>query len=354
MDIATPVDRHRIFDDPWCPLYGKIPDVLKGSGDKLTDQCVRVIEESRKIWTSASVAEDKLKIAKELWDLFRIHHNLVSNGHTRIKSITTESICETIIAETKKLSLSCLGGITDTEILAIYTIHVVFSTLKDLWEPLDKMEIDNTLYYLYSSPLPDRDSYVNAKIYIARLLLSQAKKTGTQTQKNTIDKIIPFPTPSGAKWSELKISFLDEENVSITIKTITKRVNYAEMGFKDKRTSKPNKSWKVLLGFALTCGQLNKYDTKEKGKIEKSIQRLEEALIKYFNIGGDPIPYIEEPEYKGYRTDFIIEDKSHTREYEDSIRKMYQTRYPKEDERKEDNEGDNDNDSANPFNHEDD
>lgn len=175
-----------------------------------------------------------------------------------------------------------------------------------------------------------------------------------KTEKKTVDKIIPFPTPSGAKWSELKISFLDEENVSITIKTITKRVNYAEMGFKDKRTSKPNKSWKVLLGFALRCGQLNNYDTKEKGKIEKSIQRLEEALIKYFNIGGDPIPYIEEPEYKGYRTDFIIEDKSHTREYEDSIRKMYQTRYPKEDERKEDNEGDNDNDSANPFNHEDD
>lgn len=204
VDIATPVDRHRIFDDPWCPLYGKIPDVLNGSGDELTGQCIRIIEESRKIWMCAAISEEKLKTANELWDLFRIHQNLISNGHPRTKSITTESICETIVTESRKLSFSSVDKIADTEILAMYTIHVVFSALKDLWEPLDRMGIDDILYFLYSSPLLDKDSYIKAEIYIARLLLSQANKIVNQTQKETVNKITSSLTPLGAKRSELE------------------------------------------------------------------------------------------------------------------------------------------------------
>jgi len=106
--------------------------------------------------------------------------------------------------------------------------------------------------------------------------------------KDTAINIIPFPTPPGTQWHEVKISFIDNENVSIGVRGgRSERKNYAEMGFKNKKTCKPVKSWYTLLAFS-EKGCL-KYSQSVKSKTEKDIQDLRKRLKTYFGIQGDPI-----------------------------------------------------------------
>lgn len=111
----------------------------------------------------------------------------------------------------------------------------------------------------------------------------EPKKQDTAKQ----DKFIPFPTPSGTQWHEVKISFIDNENVSIKIRDVSQRKNYAEMGFKDQRTCKPVKSWNILLDFSEK--ECLKYSQNSKSKTEKAVEDLRKRLKSYFCIQSDPI-----------------------------------------------------------------
>ena len=124
-----------------------------------------------------------------------------------------------------------------------------------------------------------------------------------------------FPTPLDAKWTDVKMYLIDEENFKIKIKEARREVNFAQMGFKHKTSPKKTELWKVLLKFAMANNSPVDYYAK-KDKVEKDIQRLNDQLINYFVISGNPIEY--KPEKKGYVAEFKIYDKSHLKEHMDS------------------------------------
>lgn len=137
---------------------------------------------------------------------------------------------------------------------------------------------------------------------------------------------VPFPTPAGTQWNDVTISFIDKENVKISIKNKVKAVtkSYAEMGFKGKSKRKEEGKTSVLWGvfreIAQLQGRLADYPSKEQNKTKKAISDLRKKLTSYFKIEGDPIPY---KRGKGYESAFALKDESYSREYEDSIREQY-------------------------------
>jgi len=85
----------------------------------------------------------------------------------------------------------------------------------------------------------------------------------------------------------------------------TETLNYADMGFDDRRTGNPSQLWVILRTFALEKGTLPLpvRRAKEFLAIEKRIDRTKMALQKYFGLSGDPMPLIKET---GYRARFKI------------------------------------------------
>lgn len=169
------------------------------------------------------------------------------------------------------------------------------------------------------------------KTYIGAKLIHKSEKKANSVAA----KIVPFPTPSDARWHELKISFIDNETVQIKIRDIIEPRKYNEMGFKDNKSryGKPTKYWNFLKEFAMLKGHYTNYPINKKVEIEKDVSVLRNLLRKYFKIPGDPISYIgnykkgrNNSEYNGYKANFKIEHSQNTREYEDSIRKQYSRR----------------------------
>src|SRR5262249_29258922 len=63
-----------------------------------------------------------------------------------------------------------------------------------------------------------------------------------------------FPTPPGARWVDVHIRFLDGERVAVTVKDVSRTLNYTQMGMVDKRNSTPTKQWTLLLAFSRAYG----------------------------------------------------------------------------------------------------
>ncbi len=67
--------------------------------------------------------------------------------------------------------------------------------------------------------------------------------------------------------------------------------NYAEMGFEDRRTGKPNEAWGLLRELAKAGGVLPNFarDGKTFIAIEKCMVRMRQSLKKHFHIASDPV-----------------------------------------------------------------
>ena len=137
-----------------------------------------------------------------------------------------------------------------------------------------------------------------------------------QTPASTPQKVIPFPTPSGTQWHEVKISFIDNENVSIRIKGKATQINYAGMGFTGRKRGSPSKLWVFFKELANLNGRFTKWQNTQKVTIKELFSDLRKKLTDYFKIDGDPIPH---KKGKGYQTSFTLENKSFSKEHEDSI-----------------------------------
>jgi hypothetical protein len=107
-----------------------------------------------------------------------------------------------------------------------------------------------------------------------------------------------------AGWHQLEISFLSEERVQINIGSKTETLNYAEFGFMDARTQKPNRAWQVMRELAQRDGTI---PSGSKGfkwpNLEKRIQEIRMRLRKRFSHGEDPIPFVPGT---GYRAQFRV------------------------------------------------
>ncbi len=115
-----------------------------------------------------------------------------------------------------------------------------------------------------------------------------------------------FPTPVGAKWSELHIKFIDGHTVSVRIRDVSRVLNFADLGFAHRRNRQPTKQWNLLRDFALSYGNL-RWDSPGAGrKVQSRKDALANGLKEFFRIDGEPIEYIARPD-QGWRTVFSID-----------------------------------------------
>jgi hypothetical protein len=111
-----------------------------------------------------------------------------------------------------------------------------------------------------------------------------------------------FPTPDGVEWIELLIRFLDAYTIEATVKGVTQKLTYKELGFEDSRTNKPDHNWHVLRYLAEYEGKLTWRYAIAGRYIKRAIYVLRKRLKLIFGIPGDPFyPY---DEYKSYKVRF--------------------------------------------------
>ncbi len=104
------------------------------------------------------------------------------------------------------------------------------------------------------------------------------------------------------KWSDLELRFISEERVIASAGMATENLNYAELGFEDKRSHKPTLAWGVLKKLAESGGTLKVGDGAW-SNTERRIQEIRKTLRKRYRLEADPLPYVRR---EGYRTEFRI------------------------------------------------
>ena len=280
-----------------CPLSDR-DKVSFTKSTPYTHRCIRITVMARLIWGCYPYSTPKLTASKS------IQHWYISNSDLFLMNQKTpEAIKKAVqdIRQNARPSIDCIdSSITDEEILAIFAICEVYEAIDNIQQ---------------GKP----EGATKEKVLSASMFLNLAR-TGFEPEKQTLastPKVIPFPTPSGTQWHEVKVSFIDNENVEISIKGKVTTKNYAEMGFKNR--SKPSILWTFFRQIAQAGGSFAGYSDENKVKIKELFSDLRKKLTSYFQIEGDPIPYTKG---EGYRTSFILENKSYSLENEDSIRKQ--------------------------------
>jgi len=112
----------------------------------------------------------------------------------------------------------------------------------------------------------------------------------------------PYKIPSGTTWENIIFQFTSEDFVTISVAGHSHQTGYADMGFVDSRTGKPNFQWALLLVLSKNNGLLEPSSSDAKDKYKKQKQLLSERLKKYFSIEYDPF----EPYKRGYKIKMTI------------------------------------------------
>jgi hypothetical protein len=106
--------------------------------------------------------------------------------------------------------------------------------------------------------------------------------------------------PDATTWKSIEILFLSDHRVQIRNGAKSETLNYAEFGFKDGRSEKPNQAWEALRVLATEGGTIR--DAAKMGgkwpKVEKRVQEIRKAFRKHFLIPADPIPFVEGTGYQ--------------------------------------------------------
>ena len=113
----------------------------------------------------------------------------------------------------------------------------------------------------------------------------------------------PTKLPKGLSWGNIIIKFLDGHDVKIIITsteyTNTINASYRSMGFKDGKTSRPNKQWELLQELAVSSGEISWESRGANRKITKRKSVCAKSLKEYFQLDSDPFhPYKENNSYK--------------------------------------------------------
>jgi hypothetical protein len=137
----------------------------------------------------------------------------------------------------------------------------------------------------------------------AHVQLAQVNEQSQIPQKGSIKKAGRFheTTSQGtATWDTVEILFLSDERVSIRTPTLTETRNYAEFGFQDDRSEKPNQAWATLRVLAQKRGTIR--NSSDHGgnwpRVEKRVQAIRQILKKHFGISGDPLPFVKGTGYQ--------------------------------------------------------
>lgn len=114
----------------------------------------------------------------------------------------------------------------------------------------------------------------------------------------------PFPTPAGATWRDVEITFRDMHTAQIRVKGVAKVCNYTQMGMVDRRNGNPTKQWALLVAFAKEHGILDWNSSAAHRKNQKRREDLATDLGDFFRIEGDPFRLTEDR--KGWRARFRV------------------------------------------------
>lgn len=122
-----------------------------------------------------------------------------------------------------------------------------------------------------------------------------------------------FPTPTNTTWKQISIRFTSNDAAKIKAGDVTKKVTFAEMGFKDDRKGDmPDSLWGFLKnGFGKHNGEIS-FETeiprKDRLRLKKNVQSIRKRLKTYFGIAEDPFESYRK--VGAYRTKFQIADDS--------------------------------------------
>jgi hypothetical protein len=99
-------------------------------------------------------------------------------------------------------------------------------------------------------------------------------------------------------WQDVTIEFLSDHRVQITVPGGTYNENFAEIGFKNRKTGLPNSAWEMLRTIAEGDGRISTSHIPWK-KVEKRVQEIRRALRAYFQHrkittpNTDPMPFVK-------------------------------------------------------------
>jgi hypothetical protein len=164
---------------------------------------------------------------------------------------------------------------------------------------------------------------------------SEAKQQNKEINKEGVvvgpdekKEVVCFPVPPDTKWTDVEITFIDNDHVNIKVKDVIKSgVHYSQVGFKHETAPKKIQLWDTLRVFALKNGLITP-EHSDTGKLIKrvgtdDVKRLRKKLQICFGISDNPIPPYDKGKYtkkedgdkefikgEGYKTSFAIKDDS--------------------------------------------
>jgi len=136
----------------------------------------------------------------------------------------------------------------------------------------------------------EKSGYIDEPIKELKIVLEKLKHPGSGDE--TEPKIPPVKEPPKTEsWQEVSLDVIDNETVRFKVgKDKWQRINYAELGFKDRRKGLPTKLWPILIELAKHCkDKVIEYHTDK--NISKDIDRICETLKKFFGPKDRPILY---------------------------------------------------------------
>jgi hypothetical protein len=129
------------------------------------------------------------------------------------------------------------------------------------------------------------------------------QQTGPETARRLVAR---FPSPEGLSWDEVRVTFStgDSEIVRLSARDVSRRYGFAELGFSDRRTQKPDKVWIFFRALAEEQGEICRKDAAATDQAKAYVAKLRRRLRGIFGIDGDPFhPYRQE---NAYAARFIV------------------------------------------------
>lgn len=132
-------------------------------------------------------------------------------------------------------------------------------------------------------------------ISVLKQLLKRISKKLHRTKEKIIEPKFrfPFTVPAGTVWEKIIIQFTDSEFVNIQVAGHSHTTGYADMGFVDSRSNRPNLQWVLLLVLAKNGGAITPRSHDAKDNFKKQKQLLSGKLKDYFAIEYDPFKAYE-------------------------------------------------------------
>jgi hypothetical protein len=153
--------------------------------------------------------------------------------------------------------------------------------------------------------LKDFEEKYKKFILIATKELSKERKTekNKSIKPQTKEPKFPYKIPTGTRWENVTIKFLNDENILIKVKQFEHSTNFKEMNFIGRGNNPPpSEAWIFLkaLSESKIPGEICIRDPNAKNKYKKQKEFLTKKLQNYFSIDYDPFnPYHSSTEKRG-------------------------------------------------------